>query len=106
MRPGNSSEEKLELIRLSSMFEINIIVFRLLTQEKNQLEVEKNYIDKQVAIFKEDGEQYSLLIHKTEKVKDSIYKRPQIVKIDEEIKYFESPIQRTNLFKKRGPLLI
>ena len=35
MRPGNSSGRKLELIRLSSsLFEINIVVFHLLTQEK------------------------------------------------------------------------
>ena len=93
MRPGNSSGGKLELIGLSSLFEINIIIFHLLTQEKPQLVVENNYTDKQVAIFKEDKEQYSLLIHKTEKVKYSIYKRPQIVEINEESKYCESPIQ-------------
>ena len=33
MRPGNSSVGKLELIELSSRFEINIIVFHFLTQE-------------------------------------------------------------------------
>ena len=54
MRPGNSSGGKLELIGLSSLFEINIIVFHLLTQEKPQLVVENNYTDKQVALFKED----------------------------------------------------
>ena len=83
MRPENSSGGKLEL---SSLFEINIIVFHLLTQEKPQLVVENNYTDKQVALFKEDKEQYSLLINKTEKVKYSIYKRPQIVEINEESK--------------------
>ena len=31
MRPGNSSGRKLELIGLSSLFEINIVVFHLLT---------------------------------------------------------------------------
>ena len=83
MRPGNSSGGKLELIGLSSLFEINIIVFHLLTQEKPQLVVENNYTDKQVVLLKEDKEQYSLLIHKTEKVKYSIYKRPQIVEMNE-----------------------
>ena len=42
MRPGNSSEGKLELIGLSSLFEINIIVFHLLTHKKSQLVVENN----------------------------------------------------------------
>ena len=79
MRSGNSSGGKLELIGLSSLFEINKIVFHLLTQEKPQSVVENNYTDKQVALFKENKEQYCLLIHKTEKVKYSIYKRAQIV---------------------------
>ena len=89
------------------MFEINIIVFHLLTQEKTQLVEENNYTNKQVALFKEDKEQFSLLIHKTEKVKYSIYKRPQIVEINEESKYCESPIQE-NYFvqEKRVPLLL
>ena len=106
MRQGNSSGGKLELIGLSSLFEINIIVFHLLTQEKPQFVVENNYTYKQVALFKEDKEQYSLLIHKTAKAKYSIYKRPQIVEINKESKYCESPIQENDFSKKRVPLLL
>ena len=105
MKPGNSSGGKLELIGLSSLFEINIIVFHLLTQEKPQLVVENNYTDKQVALFKKDKEQYSLLIHKTEKVKYSIYKRPQIVEINEESKYCESPIQENDFVQEKSTTL-
>ena len=54
MKQGNSSGEKLKLIELSSLFEINIIVFHLLIQKKPQLVVENNYTDKQVTLFKED----------------------------------------------------
>ena len=105
MRPENSSRGKLELIGLSSLFEINIIVFHLLTQEELQLVVENNYTDKQVALFKEDKEQYSLLIHKTEKVKYSIYKRPQIVEINEESKYCESLIQENDFVQEKSTTL-
>ena len=52
MRPGNSSGGKLKLIGLSSLFEINIIVFQLLTLKKPQLVVENNYTEKQVALSK------------------------------------------------------
>ena len=105
MRPENSSRGKLELIGLSSLFEINIIVFHLLTQEKLQLVVENNYTDKQVALFKEDKKQYSLLIHKTEKVKYSIYKRSQIVEINEESKYCEFPIQENDFVQEKSTTL-
>ena len=57
MWPRNSFGGKLELIGLSSLFEINIIVFHLLIKEKPQLVVKNNYKDKQVALFKEDKEQ-------------------------------------------------
>ena len=77
MRSGYSSEWKLEFIGLSSLFQINIKNFYLLTQEKPQLVVENYYVNKQVTLFKENKEQYSLLIHKVEKVKFSIYKRPK-----------------------------
>ena len=105
MSPGNSSGGKLELIGLSSLFEINIIVFHLLTQEKPQLVVENNCTDKQVALFKEDKEQYNLLIHKTEKIKYLIYKRPQIVEINEESKYCESPIQENDFVQEKSTTL-
>ena len=51
MRTGNSSGGKLELIGRRILFEINIIVFHLLTQEKPQLVVENNYTDKQVVLL-------------------------------------------------------
>ena len=105
MRPGNSSEGKLELIGLSSLVEINIIAFHLLNQEKPQLIVENNDTEKQVILFKEDKEQYSLLIHKTEKVKYSIYKRPQIVEINGESKYCEFLIPENDFVQEKSTTL-
>ena len=104
MRPGNSSGGKLELIGLSSLFEIKIIIFHFLTQEKHQLVVENNYSDKQATLLK-NKEQYDLLIHKTEKVKYSIYKRSQIVEIDKESKYCESPIQENDFVQEKSTTL-
>ena len=46
IRPWNSYGGKLKLIGMSSLFEINIIIFHLLTQEKPQLVVENNYTEK------------------------------------------------------------
>ena len=51
-KPGNSSGGKLELIRLISLFQININFFLLLTQEKSQLVVENNFADKHVTLLK------------------------------------------------------
>ena len=84
------------MIGQSSLFEMNIIIFHLITQEKLQLVMENNYTDKHVTLFIEYKEQYCLLIHKTEEVRYSIYKRSQIVEIDEESKYCESQIQESN----------
>ena len=67
--------------------------------------MENNYADKQVTLFKEDKEQYSLLIHKTGKIKYSIYKRPQIVEINKESKYCESPIQNNDFVQKKTTTL-
>ena len=50
MMSGNSTGGKLELTGLSSLFEINIIIFHFLAQEKSQLVEENNYTDKQVAL--------------------------------------------------------
>ena len=84
------------MIGQSSLFEMNIIIFHLITQEKLQLVMENNYTDKHVTLFIEYKKQYCLLIHKTEEVRYSIYKRSQIVEIDEESKYCESQIQESN----------
>ena len=64
MRSGSNSARKLKLIELSSLFQINIKFFHLLAQDIFQLVVDNNFADKQVTLFKEDQEQYSLLIHK------------------------------------------
>ena len=105
MSPGNSSGGKLELIGLSSLFKIKIIIFfHFLAQEKHQLVVENNYSDKQATLLK-NKEQYDLLIHKTEKVKYLIYKRSQIVEIDKESKYCESPIQENDFVQEKSTTL-
>ena len=67
--------------------------------------VEKNFADKQVTHFKENNGQYSLLIHKTEIIKYSIYKRPQIVEIDEENNYWYSPIQENDFVQEKSTIL-
>ena len=67
--------------------------------------MENNYADIQVTLFKKDQEHYSLLIHKTEKVKYSIYKRPQIIEIKDESKYYESPIQENDFVHKKSTTL-
>ena len=67
--------------------------------------VENNFAIKQVTLLKENNEHYSLLIHKTEKVKYSIYKRPQIEEIDEKSKYCESPIQLNDFVQKKSTTL-
>ena len=105
MRSVNSSGRKIELIGLSSLFEINIIVFTSFNSGKTSISSGNNYTDKKVALFKEDKEQYSLLIHKTMKVKYSIYKRQQIVEINEESKYCESPIQEKNFVQEKSTTL-
>ena len=56
MRLGNTSGGKLEIIRLNSLFQINIKSFHFLTQERPQLVVKSNFEDKQVNLFKEDNE--------------------------------------------------
>ena len=67
--------------------------------------MENNCKDKQVTLFKVDKEQYSLLIHKTEKVKSSIYKRLQIVEINKESKYCKSPIQENDFVQEKSKTL-
>ena len=68
--------------------------------------MENNYTDKQVALFKEDKEQYSLLIHKTDRQSIQFTKGHKLLRLTKRASIVNLQFQRMTFSKKRVPLLL